>query len=438
VRKESLMGSLLLFIASLGGILAGFRNYYIPFLFFLWFDLVKPHTITWGWFNSFQYSNIFFIVGVLGWLFQKKNIILKFNFTYLCFLLFIPHVAFAYYLSDLPRELTYWKFDMAIKVLAYTFFMTLMTNSREKIEALMCTFLVSLLFYYVNKLWKVISSGGGGYNAFSLSYGQGVLAETSTMTIALFIGCAFLFYLKKHSILVDEKLKKILQVIFPFYCLFSIVILIGVQARTGLVVLVAAVFYAFLKFKKKLQVLFLLVPVVILGLSFAPQSWVERMGTIVNYEGESSAEGRINAWKFAIEKARQNPFFGSGYGVFRKNYDGRRYYEAHSIYFEVLGEQGYLGLLYYLGMLFGAYYLCHKTRKLIQGRDELIWLSELCVVNQFALFCFYVGGAFLGLSRHVLFYIMFTISLACYGLARKYVQKRIKNDYVNLSRKLNA
>src|SRR5262249_29157860 len=52
----------------------------------------------------------------------------------------------------------------------------------------------------------------------------------------------------------------------------------------------------------------------------APQSYVERIASISQYETEGSALGRLNAWKVALNMIRRNPVLGVGFDKFQRNY----------------------------------------------------------------------------------------------------------------------
>lgn len=88
----------------------------------------------------------------------------------------------------------------------------------------------------------------------------------------------------------------------------------------------------------------------------APPQYRGRMETIAEYEEDSSAQGRIRAWKAAFGMALDYPLgvgaanFSSAYGRYYRpddlvGYGANRWISAHSVYFKVLGEYGFLGLL---------------------------------------------------------------------------------------------
>ena len=62
--------------------------------------------------------------------------------------------------------------------------------------------------------------------------------------------------------------------------------------------------------------------------------------------------GRINAWTMALNLAKDN-FFGGGFSIYESAVFARYAPDpearaAHSIYFQVLGEHGFVGLFLFL------------------------------------------------------------------------------------------
>jgi probable O-glycosylation ligase (exosortase A-associated) len=71
---------------------------------------------------------------------------------------------------------------------------------------------------------------------------------------------------------------------------------------------------------------------------------------------------------------------------------------AHSIYFQVLGEHGYIGLILFLLIWFFAFRTAAKIRADAPKRPETPWLGQLAGMCQVSLVGYAVGGAFLSLA----------------------------------------
>jgi putative inorganic carbon (HCO3(-)) transporter len=226
-------------------------------------------------------------------------------------------------------------------------------------------------------------------------------------------------------------------------CLLIIAI-VGSQSRGGSIALGAVLFYFFLKGKKKVVGLIGFAVVAMVVMVFAPQAYFDRISSIRDYETEGSAQGRIMAWKSAMRMAADNPFLGVGAGHFSVKYGieyrppgvGRTeipWSTAHSIYFLVLGEYGFTGIVILLGLIISNLF---RNRRRIKDLDT-VNLSEskiewnLAVTIQASLIGFAVGGAFLsGITYphlYILIALMESVNLITSGrfLDGKMVQRAV-------------
>ena len=71
---------------------------------------------------------------------------------------------------------------------------------------------------------------------------------------------------------------------------------------------------------------------------------------------------------------------------------------AHSIYFQVLGEHGWVGLVLFLGVFVLTWRMGSSLRKRTKGQAELQWVYQLAGMCQVSLAGFAVGGAGLSLA----------------------------------------
>jgi len=145
-----------------------------------------------------------------------------------------------------------------------------------------------------------------------------------------------------------------------------------------------------------------------------PEAWFERMQTIESYQADSSALGRLNAWQFAINVAARN-IMGGGYNVFSRNMfyqyapDPLNYHVAHSIYFQVLGEHGVIGLALFVVLFVCAWRTGTRIVAACKERPELGWAGELAAMVQVSFVGFAVGGAFLSMAYYDLYYYLIAL-----------------------------
>jgi probable O-glycosylation ligase (exosortase A-associated) len=153
----------------------------------------------------------------------------------------------------------------------------------------------------------------------------------------------------------------------------------------------------------------LLIPI---GIAFMPAKWSERMDTINTYQSDASAMGRINAWYMAYNLATDRPL-GGGFEI-SNGHTFARYapnpddvHAAHSIYFQALGEHGFVGLGLYLLLAFLTWRKAAWIVRQTARRPEFKWAAHLATMIQVSMVGFAVGGAFLSLLYYdVPYYLM--------------------------------
>jgi putative inorganic carbon (HCO3(-)) transporter len=194
---------------------------------------------------------------------------------------------------------------------------------------------------------------------------------------------------------------------------------LGSQSRGALLAIAAMGGVLWWRSDQKAVTSILLLVAAVALLSFMPEQWWDRMRTIGAYQDDTSAGGRINAWWMAWNLAKAN-FFGGGFSVSTAALfalyapDPLAVHAAHSIYFMVLGEHGFVGL--FLFLLLWVLVWSSAGRLRVQGRKlpETQWLSHLGAMCQVSLAGYAVGGAFLSLSYYDLPYnILILVVLGC-------------------------
>src|SRR5699024_361644 len=130
---------------------------------------------------------------------------------------------------------------------------------------------------------------------------------------------------------------------------------LGTYSRGGFLALGVVTLILVFKSRRKLGLLVALAVLIPVLLTFMPQKWVGRMHSISHYQQSESAEGRIQSWKFATNVALARPLRAGGFDVWASDSMWNKYgppgavhRAIHSIYFEVIGEQGFIGLGLYL------------------------------------------------------------------------------------------
>jgi probable O-glycosylation ligase (exosortase A-associated) len=204
-------------------------------------------------------------------------------------------------------------------------------------------------------------------------------------------------------------------------CALLIFGVVGTASRGASLGMAASLLFLVVKSRRKAIPLFAMLVVAIGLVIYAPSQYFDRLETIQRYTEDSSASGRIIAWKAAIKMAIDHPL-GVGAGNFNTAY-GRKYRAAdapsmrwisvHSIYFSVLGEYGVIGLIMILSILYLNYRdNVRSGHNNASGdapdKDAIAWPLYL----NMALIAYAVCGIFLGGVGYPHLYILSALTVA--------------------------
>ena len=184
-------------------------------------------------------------------------------------------------------------------------------------------------------------------------------------------------------------------------------------SRGGFVTLAALLIYFLLKSEKKLGVLIVSGALALLTLVVLPQSYWERMQTIGDYQSDGNVQTRFWAWKAGWHMALDHPIIGmgprnfvTGYRVFYRPPEAspRRLYAAHSIYFQIMGELGFVGLALLGRLVVITFRDQRQTLDAYRAgeaeSDDGEFIRAASHATQASLLAFLIGGAFLSAAYY--------------------------------------
>ena len=200
---------------------------------------------------------------------------------------------------------------------------------------------------------------------------------------------------------------------------------LGSHSRGALLAIGAMATVLWWRSPGKLKYGLIIAVVGMVALAFMPETWMTRMTSISEYQADASAMGRINAWWMAWNLASDR-FLGGGFEIYTPEifslYAPNPFdlHQAHSIYFQVLGEHGFVGLFIFLLLWGMVWRQAGKLRKDGLAQPETHWISYLGSMCQVSLAGYAVGGAFLSLAYFDLPYnILLLVVLSRRWLDRK-------------------
>ncbi|PTR09443.1 putative O-glycosylation ligase (exosortase A-associated) [Nitrosospira sp. Nsp5] len=413
------MRDILVVLIVFGSLPYIFKRPYIGVLMWVWISVMNPHTQAWGFATSFPFAAIIAGVTMVSLVFTRESKKLPLIPAIWVFIAFVFWMNVTTIFAIYP-DLVYGQWNKVMKIMLMTFVTLMLIKTKQHIQLLVLIVVISLGYYGVKGGVFTIIGGGvdrvwGPEGTFIEGNNEIALALVMTIPLMHYLQMIFRSSWVRHGLTVAIVLCAIAA--------------LGSYSRGALLALAAMGAFLWLKSRQKFSLGFLMMMVVPPLLAFMPEQWTERMDTINNYEEDGSVQGRFNAWWMAFNLAKDRPFVGGGFEVATRELfslyapnvlDLPR--AAHSIYFQALGEHGFVGLGLYLLLGFLTWrtgtWIVRNTKNL----EEYKWAYSLATLIQVCLIGFATGGAFLSLLYFDVPYYLMAAMVA----TRMLVEKELK------------
>ena len=396
------MRDLVITLAVFGSLPFILKRPYIGVLMWVWISVMNPHRLSWGFAYSFPFAAIIAGVTLIGLLVTKDPKKLPMTPIVITLMAFSGWMGLTTIFSMWPNESVV-MLNRVSKIMLMTFATIMLIKTKEQVKLLIWTLVGSLGYYGVKGGIFTVATGGG-----SIVWGpQGSYIEGNNE-----VALAFITIIPVMAFLYMQAQKKWVRWGMAASILLCAFAALGSYSRGALVGIGAMLFFLWLKSPKKVLLGGLMVLIVPIAITFMPDKWSSRMETINTYKQDSSAMGRINAWYMAYHMALDRPL-GGGFEIYNRT-AFELYapvpddvHAAHSIYFQALGEHGFVGLGIYLLLAFLTWRKAAWIVRVTAKREDLKWAGDLARMIQVSLIGFGVGGAFLSLLYYdVPYYLM--------------------------------
>lgn len=387
------MRDILVTLIVFGSIPFILRRPYIGILMWAWLSYMNPHRLTYGFAYDMPFAQIIAIVIFIAFIFSKDRQKIPNNGTVVVWVLFLIWTALTTYFAIYPESAVV-QFERVVKIQILTFLTMALITNQDKINKLVWVIALSIAFYSIKGGIFTILTGG----SFTVWGPAGTyIEENNSLALACLMIIPLLYYL---MVQVNNRWMKYAMGGAIFLSLASV---IGSQSRGALIAIGALLGFYWLKTKNKFVSAVFILFLVAAGWNFMPESWHKRMDSIANYTEDASAMGRINAWKYSINLANDrllgggfNSWSSSTYAVYSP--DALTTAVAHSIYFSVLADHGWIGLLLFVLVLVFTWNNLSRIMKRTRDDPAMAQQNLLARMLQISFIAYLTGGAFLSLS----------------------------------------
>lgn len=400
------------------------RRAWAGVLFWTWISVMSPHRYTWGFLYSAPVAAFAGGIALLGLVFTKERRSPFIGTPVIIFALFIAWMTLSWLMGrDVSGD--YFQWNKCIKIYLMVFVTIALLQTKEHIVLFAWVVFGSLALLGVKGgIFTITSLGGSRVWGPPGSFIEG----NNEFALALIMVIPLVYFLQL------QVTRNIWRHVLSAAILLCAVAALGSYSRGALLAIAAMGAIFWWRSPKKLEAAIFISIIAIAMVPLFPEQWWARMDTISEYQADGSAMGRINAWGVAWEVAKHK-FFGSGMSYQHADYFflyGK--YEtivraAHSIYFQILGNHGFIGLFLFVVLWLVTYREAGWLRKNARNEPNTLWAAQLGAMAQVSLVGYAVGGAFLSLGYYDLPYNI----MALVVMAKKWVvSKAWLNEKSNL------
>ncbi len=367
-----------------------FRHAYVGILMWSWVSYMNPHRLAWGFAQSMPFAAIIAGCLFLSFLACKERQTVPLNATTFVWVLFVLWMGITTLNAVYPdRALE--MYIQILKIQVVTFMTIMLMTDARKLNLLIWVIVGSIGFFSVKGgIFTIVT--GGAFRVYGPPYTN--ISENNALAVAILMIVPLMFYLRKVTPNIWVKRGMLLAIVL------SLAAALGSQSRGALITLVAVGGFFWLKSKGKLITGALMLVAITVFIPLMPESWHERMDTITNYEQDVSAMQRINSWQYSMNIA-DDRFTGGGLQSWSKETFAvyapypQWVYVAHSIYFSIIADHGWPGLVMFLLILALTWRNLSQTIKRTHHDSDANMLARMLQVS---LIAYMSGGAFLSLS----------------------------------------
>ncbi|WP_020398314.1 putative O-glycosylation ligase, exosortase A system-associated [Kordiimonas gwangyangensis] len=407
---------------------------YIGVLLWDWISHMNPHKQSYGFATTFPFLDFVAAMTLGGLVLSKDNKSLPGHPIIAAMLIYLFWTLCTTMMAFEPNH-SYGKLIYIFKVMLFAMVAVMVMKSPIRLKAFIYVMMASLAFIGIKGGLFTIMTGGSG----RVQGAGGMMEDNNQLAMAMAMLVPLSIFFVQHP---PHRLLKWPAIGSTVAIILSV---IGTQSRGGFAALAGVLGMILMKSKYRFKMLVLMIPLVVAGYYFVPDSWKARMESTGEATEDTSFLGRVIMWRFSSNVADDNPMEGGGFNIFylRRAQElymppGRTPRAPHSSYFEVLAEHGYVGLVLYLTMLFTAWYAAGTNAKRFRPYEQTRWIGDLCAAIQLGLVGYALGGLTVNIATFDLFYHFMAVIVMCSVVGEKMLTKDLTTQVGGVSVKVST
>lgn len=391
---------------------------YLGLLAWSWLSYMNPYRLCYGFALSFPWVELVAVATLVSFAISKESKKVQPSPMVVLLFLFFCWTTLTTFFALQPAS-AWQQWQEFGKNLVLILLTLMLVQDRKRLHWLVWVIVASIGFWGL-KGGAFTVLHGGHYHVYGPS--RSFMQNNNDLAAVLCMVLPLMRYLQLQAS------KKYLRIGLGLAMFLTGVAVLGTYSRGGLIALAAVSTILFLKSRRRLGVILVVVVLGVAAYHFMPAQWIARMDTLHHAEQTDSAQTRIQSWEFATNVALHRPLRGGGFNVYENAAVWARYAPAgaiqravHSVYFRILGEHGFPGLALFLALLFVSWRACAQVRRLTRDTQPDKWAFDLASMLQVTLVAYMVAEAAGTLSY---FDLVYQIMAICVLLRQLVVELR--------------
>jgi probable O-glycosylation ligase (exosortase A-associated) len=394
-----------------------------------WLSLMNPHKMTYGFAFNLPFAQATAVLALGAFLLTSRRRKLPLSGIVGLQLALLAWMGVTSFFAMASSEVVLDRWIFVAKIHTMLLVTWMLVTDAKQLRTLIWIVTFSVCYFGIKGgVWTILTGGGGRV------WGPpgGMLEDNNQLAVGLVVLMPMLYFLWQTE--ANKWLRRLL-LLSMVTVVFSV---LGSQSRGALLALLAMAFVLGIKGKYPVRTSLLLALLGVLAIGFMPDTWSNRMESMGTYQADGSAMSRIWTWTTLWNAAVDHPFVGVGFGADNQAVFARyapldgdfasfrgMVFVAHSIYFQMLGEHGFVGLTLFLLLGSTTWLTARAIAKRTKDDPEFgPWMPTLMHMVQVSLVGFAVGGAFLSLAYLDLPYYIMGFVVSAGMLERKRAKER--------------
>jgi probable O-glycosylation ligase (exosortase A-associated) len=414
MRDLMLLGFVLMYIAL------AFRSPFVSYLVWAWTAMVFPTSYMYGFMTGSRLNLVFAVLTVVLLAVNRQKLkSFELNRTTVLLLLFIVHGSLCAALALPGNAINATYYEIFLKSVVLALLLPVVVSDRLRLHAFLLVVVLGVGFIGGIDGLRVVATAGGHKNQ---GMEVGMFSDNNHFAAGIVMFVPLAMYVAQHS---GHKLVRWVAWSIFVLCVFSI---LSSRSRGGFVALLVVGLCVLIVSRQRFRNAVIAVILGFVFVAYAPDDVMQRLDTIDTAKTEDgSFRERLMAWRVSSAVALDNPIFGGGFHAIQNRGIWMRYSldpglfarvdtpdpsqslfarAAHSIYFEVMGDMGFVGLAIFLALLFNAFFTLYWLGIRVRKDPRLRWARDLAFTLFTCLAGYSVAGAAVSLAYLEFFYIL--------------------------------